>query len=218
MNSTFDENYERFDDWYENNRFAYLTELEAARQIIPADGYGLEIGVGTGRFARPLGINIGIDPSKKMVEMARKRGVDARVGFGETLSFATDTFDFAVIIVTLCFVRDPRKVIAETFRVLKKNGSIIIGIIDKHSFLGKAYLDKKSVFYDSARFFGINEITRILEDCGFEEFFYTQTLFNPPEKIMSVEFPKEGHGDGAFVFIRANKNEKRSKEKRSASV
>ena len=205
MSDIFSEQYERYDAWYDNNRFAYLSELEAAKQIIPVDGYGLEIGVGTGRFAGPLGINIGIDPSDKMVEAARKRGVGARVGVGEDLPFEADTFDYAAIIVTLCFVQDPQKVVAETFRVLKKNGKIIIGIIDKNSFLGKKYIDKKSIFYESARFFGIEETTTLLKDCGFEDFSYMQTLFDTPEKIMAVEFSREGHGDGAFVFIRGNK-------------
>ncbi|MDP8299697.1 MAG: SAM-dependent methyltransferase, partial [Candidatus Tantalella remota] len=75
MSTVFDELYKRYDAWYDENRFAYLSELEAVRKVLPEEGYGLEIGVGSGRFAAPLGIAKGIDPSKKMVELARERGV-----------------------------------------------------------------------------------------------------------------------------------------------
>ena len=36
---------------------------------------GIEIGVGTGRFAVPLGIRWGMDPSIRMVKMAKARGL-----------------------------------------------------------------------------------------------------------------------------------------------
>jgi len=45
-----------YDNWYEENKFAYLSEIEALKKVIPEKGEGLEIGVGTGRFAQPLRI------------------------------------------------------------------------------------------------------------------------------------------------------------------
>ena len=42
---------------------------------MPWRGLGLEIGVGTGRFAGPLGIEIGIDPSMTMLTYSIKRNV-----------------------------------------------------------------------------------------------------------------------------------------------
>jgi hypothetical protein len=46
--------YRRYDDWFERHRAAYLSELLAIRALLPWEGRGLEIGVGTGRFAGPL--------------------------------------------------------------------------------------------------------------------------------------------------------------------
>jgi len=201
MINIFDKFYKKYDAWYERNKFAYLSELEAIKKVLPKKGKGLEIGVGTARFAKPLGIKYGIDPSKKMLEIAKKRGVDVKLGYGEKLPFKNSTFDYVAIIITLCFVKDPVKVLNEARRVLKKNGKIIIGIIDRNSFLGKFYQKKKSVFYKQARFFRVKELTHLLEGVGFKNFSYYQTIFKLPEKINSIEKPKKGFGKGGFVVI-----------------
>ena len=201
MRNIFDKFYKKYDAWYDKHKFAYLSELEALKNVIPKRAKGLEIGVGTGRFAAPLVIKYGIDPSKKMLEIAKKRGVRVKLGYGEKLPFANATFDYVAIIITLCFVKDPLKVLNETRRVLKKNGKIIIGIIDKESFLGKFYQKKKSLFYKQARFFGVKELTHLLEGVGFKNFSYYQTIFKLPEKINSIEKSKKGFGKGGFVVI-----------------
>jgi len=201
MINIFDKFYKKYDAWYERNKFAYLSELEAIKKVLPKKGKGLEIGVGTARFAKPLGIKYGIDPSKKMLEIAKKRGVDVKLGYGEKLPFKNSTFDYIAIIITLCFVKDPVKVLNEARRVLKKNGKIIIGIIDRNSFLGKFYQKKKSIFYKQARFFGVKELTHLLEGVGLKNFSYYQTIFKLPEKINSIEKPKKGFGKGGFVVI-----------------
>ena len=42
---------------------------------MPKVSCGIEMGVGTGRFAVPLGIRWGMDPSIRMVKMAKARGL-----------------------------------------------------------------------------------------------------------------------------------------------
>jgi len=205
MNNIFDRYHKEYDSWYDRNKFAYLSELEALKKVLPNKGKGLEIGVGTGRFAAPLGIRYGIDPSKKMLEIAKKRGVKVKLGHGEKLPFANATFDYVAIIITLCFAKDPVKVLSEAKRVLKKNGKIIIGIIEKESFLGKFYQRKKSVFYKQANFFGVKELTSLLEAAGFKKISYYQTIFKLPEKMNSIEKPKTGFSKCGFVVISGEK-------------
>ena len=65
----------RYDSWFERHPFVFQTELEAIRSLLPRDGQGIEIGVGTGRFALSLSITQGVEPSKAMADMARKRGI-----------------------------------------------------------------------------------------------------------------------------------------------
>jgi SAM-dependent methyltransferase len=205
MKNLFDKYYEKYDFWYDRNKFAYLSEIKALKKAVPAQGRGLEIGVGTGRFASVLGIKNGIDPSLKMINIARKRGIKARLGIGEKVPFQCQVFDYIAIIITLCFVRDPGKVIGEAMRLLKKGGKLIVGIVDKESFLGKYYKRKKSVFYKNARFFSVKEITSLMEKAGFGKFAYCQTLFSLPEKMKRAENPRKGFDRGGFVVISAEK-------------
>jgi len=202
----FDKYYKRYDTWYDRNRFAYLSELKAVKKVLPKKGKGLEIGVGTGRFANALGIGYGIDPSENMISIARKRGINVKAASGEHLPFKDNSFDYVVIVITICFVRNPLKVLEEAKRVLRQNGKIIIGFIDRDSFLGKAYKKKKSVFYKEANFFSIEEITGMLKDMDFSRFSYYQTLYKLPDKINSVEKPQKGFGQGGFVVISGKKS------------
>ena len=205
METVFNQYWEKYDNWYNKNEFAYLSELEAVKRVLPKKGEGLEIGVGTGRFAAPLNIKTGIDPSENMIRLARKKGVNAKLGSGEQLLFKNSTFDYVAIIITLCFVRNPQKVLKESGRVLKENGKVIVGIIDKNSFLGKNYQKKRGVFYKKAKFFSVKEITGLLENAGFFNFSYYQTLFDLPGKINSIQKPKKGFGQGGFIIISGEK-------------
>ena len=205
MSEIFDIHYKEYDAWYDRNSFAYLSELAAVKKVLPRHKKGLEIGVGTGRFASCLGISKGIDPSAAMLKLARARGVDVRVGQGEKLPFRGNTFDYVAIIITLCFVRDPAKVLEESARVLKKDGKIILGIVDKESFLGKFYQKKKSAFYGKARFFRVGEVTELLKEAGFGSFSYYQTLSVLPDEMSAVEKPAKGFGKGGFVVVAAKK-------------
>jgi len=146
-----------------------------------------------------------------MIKIARQRGIDARLGCGERLPFGKSTFDYVVVIITLCFVKDPLKVLREARRVLKKNGKIIIAIIDKESFLGKFYQRKRSVFYKQAKFFSVKEIVYLVNKAGFKKPSYHQALFKMPDKIKAIERPKVGFGEGGFVVISARKNKSRRK-------
>ena len=203
--NVFDRYYKKYDSWYERNNFAYLAELEVLKKVIPQASKGLEIGVGTGRFAAPLNITIGIDPSHNMLKIASQRGVNVRWGHGEDLVFLNDSFDYVAIIITICFVDDPLKMLQEARRVLKKDGELILGIIDRDSFLGEFYQTKKSIFYQEAHFFGVQESVELLKMAGFDGFACYQTLFTLPDKMKSLQEPRKGFGKGGFVVIKATK-------------
>jgi ubiquinone/menaquinone biosynthesis C-methylase UbiE len=113
------------------------------KKVVPKKGIGLEIEVGTGRFAQPLGVAFEIDPSKKMLEIAKKRGIKTFVGKRENLPLGDNEFDYVLIVIVICFVKNPERVISEARRVLKNNRKLIIGIVDKDSHLGKFYQQKK---------------------------------------------------------------------------
>jgi len=200
----FEEHYDRYERWFEEHRYAYLSELEAVKRLIP-EGIGIEVGVGSGRFAEPLGIKLGVEPSSKMAEIARKKGIEVVEGIAEDLPFDDESFDFVLMVTTICFLDDVEKAFKEAHRALKRGGSIIIGFIDKESPLGMEYLKHKeeNVFYREATFYSVNEVFSFLK--GFRIASVLQTLFKPLNKIDSIEPVVEGYGKGSFVAIKAVK-------------
>ncbi|MEA1893637.1 MAG: class I SAM-dependent methyltransferase [Euryarchaeota archaeon] len=203
----FEEYCSEYDQWFDVNRFTYLSELEALRHFIRAGETGVEIGVGTGRFAAPLGIGVGVDPSRRMGEVASERGISFVSGVAESLPFRGEEFDFVLMVVTICFVDDVKKAFDEVYRVLKVNGYLIVGFIDKYSFIGRTYLHKKekSKFYRYARFYSVDEVIAGLRCARFHYFKMIQTIFGGLEDITAVQPFRAGHGDGSFVVIQALK-------------
>ena len=201
----FDENYEQYEEWFENNKYAYLSELKAVKHFIPEDKRGIEIGIGSGKFAVPLGIKIGVDPSKAMAKLARERGLKVYIGVGEKLPFESSSFDFALMVTAICFLDDVEKSFSEVKRILKPGGSFIIGFVDKQSALGKQYLRYKNenVFYKIAEFFSTKQVIEILKNTGFKNFEIVQTVFGELSSINKIQNFKEGFGKGGFVVIKS---------------
>ncbi len=205
--SVFDILPEKYDLWYEKHKFAYLSEVEAIRKVFPEGGKSLEVGVGSGRFASPLNIEYGIDLSLNLLLIAQKRGVKVVLGSAESLPFIGDLFDSVLICVSICFFKNPEKALSECNRVLKKGGNLTVAFVDKESFLGKFYLQKKekSVFYKDARFFSVLQVVEMLEKSGFKDFNSVQTLFDFPENLKKPDTPLPGYGKGGFVVVSAKK-------------
>ena len=130
------------------------------RRFVPAAGLGVEIGTGTGRFSVPLGVPIGVEPARHMAALARSRGVSVCRAIGEALPFRRTQFDFALLVTVICFVADVPTLLRETRRVLRGNGLLIIGFIDRGSELGQRYASRKaaSTFYQAARFYSSKEV------------------------------------------------------------
>lgn len=204
----FETHTERYEGWFARHEAAYRSELLALRTLLPRPGLGLEVGVGTGRFAEPLGVPVGLDPSPRMLQRARKRGIKVVLGVAEALPFRDSLFDHVLIVTTICFVDDARLMLLETRRVLKPQGTVVIGFIDRTSHLGQHYLTHKneSVFYREAVFFSASEVDRLLANTGFGARTWLQTLFKPLAKTTDIEAPRPGFGEGAFVAVRAIKH------------
>lgn len=204
--ATFNEQANDYDAWFEKHPDLYMAELEAVRSFIPACGSGIEIGVGSGRFAVPLGIPLGVEPAPRMAELARQRGIEVLEGVAEALPLADGSYDFAVMVTVVCFLDDAAQAFREARRILKPNGILVIGFIDRESELGQHYSQKKELsrFYRDASFYSVCELETLLSKAGFSGFAYRQTLF--PGETTGVTV-LEGHGSGGFVVIRAHKAE-----------
>lgn len=208
----FDKNVDRYEQWFLDNPLAYVSELHAVKSLLPQEGTGMEIGIGTGRFSVPLGIKQGVEPSTAMAERARKKGIEAVIGVAEHLPYGDGMFDFCLMVTTVCFLDDIKLAFSEARRVLKPGGFFLIGFVDKNSRLGKEYLSRKdkSVFYREATFYSSSEMAMHLESAGFTDLVWRQTLFKPLAELTDVEPVKEGYGEGAFVVVRGVKKQQNS--------
>jgi len=196
-----------YDGWFAVNRFAYESELRAVRLLLPREGAGVEIGVGTGRFAGELGIPLGVEPSKSMRGIARARGIRVICGRAEDLPFRDRRFDYVLMVTVLCFFEDAERALREAHRVLKPAGSLVIAFIDRESPLGGTYEERKgeTAFYRNATFYSSEEVAGFLKRAGFRTMVFLQTIFRDPGSMTESDPVREGHGEGCFVVVRTEK-------------
>lgn len=203
----FEKHTAEYETWFENNKFVYKSEVRAIKDQLPKKREGMEVGIGSGRFAVPLGIRLGVDPSSKMRELARSRGIAAIDGVAEKLPFDDCRFHFVLMVTTICFLDDIEAAFKEAFRVLKTGGHLIIGFINKESPVGILYQQHKSesVFYKIATFYSVDEVISYLKKAGFIDLIFTQTIFHRLSEIIKLEPIKKGYGEGSFVVVKALK-------------
>ena len=204
-NNAFNEYSVDYDNWYTENQNIYTSELNAIKNFISLGLYGVEIGVGTGRFAKPLDIGIGVEPSDNMAQIAQSHGIKTVKGTAECLPLSDKVFDFVLMVTAICFFNDVEKAFQEAHRVLKDNGFIVVAFIDKESELGQLYEKNKhnNHFYKDATFYSVREVIDFLAQVGFSQFEFKQTIYNPKNIPHEV---KDGYGSGGFVVVKALKS------------
>jgi len=209
--SPFDSLAAAYDAWFEDEgTLVFAIEVKAFQKVLPLlPKPWLEVGVGSGRFAQALGIKMGIDPSAKLLAMARKRGIEVFQAKGEERFFDEETFGTIFLIVTLCFVDWPIAVLNEACRILKAGGKIALGLVLRDSPWGQFYLAKKDDehrFYKHATFYSYPEVTELLEQTGFAVEKVVSTLFQKPSEVEVMELPREGFfTEAGFTIVVARK-------------
>lgn len=199
-----DDKAKTYDDWYLTplGKHVDSVESECAFNLltVPKGCRILDVGCGSGLYSMRLAEMgyevIGIDISNEMLikakEKAEKRNL--KITFLNmdvyNLKLETETFDGIFSITAFEFMKDSQKSIDEMMRVLKKDGELIIGTINRDSEWGRLYTNpdfiKKSVFkYASLK--TMNEMKSFYFDCLVKS---DQCLFIPPnsnESEISIE-------------------------------
>jgi SAM-dependent methyltransferase len=200
-----------YDAWFEKEgRLIFASEVEALRQALPLlPKPWIEVGVGSGRFAQALGTDIGLDPSSKLLEIAKYRGVSVFSGRSEGMPFKDGVFGTIFFIVTLCFVDSPSRALGEAARLLRSGGKVVLGMVLRDSPWGQLYCGEKQrghLFYRHATFYDYDEVDMFLRQIGFSIEKVISTLFQSPGGVNHIELPRQGFSaDAGFTVILAGK-------------
>ncbi|MBO8171541.1 MAG: methyltransferase domain-containing protein [Bacillaceae bacterium] len=204
----FDRSATTYDNWCSTPLGATVDELEKALIAKAADPQpgekALDLGCGTGIYTlwlAKMGLRVtGIDISREMLHQAREKAarenvqVDLLSGDIHNLPFPDDIFDLVIGNIVLEFVDDPKQVVSEALRVIKKGGRLVIGLIHPDGYWGRTYAskgrqDKDSVFA-GAKFYDEATI-RSWEPAYFDTIDYglyiTPDNFNNREQALQLE-------------------------------
>ncbi|MFP4243304.1 MAG: class I SAM-dependent methyltransferase [Chitinispirillaceae bacterium] len=192
-----------YDRWFDEHPGIYHSEIEALSRLIPS-GRGVDIGAGSGRFSAPFNLTCSLDPSLNSLRIAQRRTRFRVAGVAEQLPFKNSTFDYALMVTVDCFLQNIEKAFFEVGRVLRDEGSFVVGFIDRDSAVGKAYTARKakSRFFRDARLHSVDQICCFLNGAGFSCVRMFQTVYGLEDGDYDV---REGSGQGGFVVIKAQK-------------
>jgi ubiquinone/menaquinone biosynthesis C-methylase UbiE len=165
----------------------------------------LEVGFGHGRTIRlaaaqvPQGLVAGVDVSREMVRMARRRCLDLSgkglvelmVGDSRRLPYADTSFDKVLSVHTIYFWEEPIKDLSEMFRVLRPGGRLVLGFRAKSD--NGSTIDFPETVYS---FYSIDEVSTLLVSAGFEKIAIRNAGTPPGEMFLALA--RRPHGEVRF--------------------
>jgi ubiquinone/menaquinone biosynthesis C-methylase UbiE len=196
----FDEAAATYDDWFKMPLGAFADQVERHaifKLLAPQAGeLILDIGCGTGRYARELARRgtraIGVDPSMGMLAVAQAARASGRGhqtaahpdpsyirAAGEALPFRSGTFDGVVIVTTLEFATDPDALLSEAVRVSRAGGRVVVGALSRRGPWAARRKKSRSPLWANARFFTEDDLRAMLERYGSVQ--SRRALFVPPQ-------------------------------------
>lgn len=132
-----------YDAWFQTPLGSAIEAAESGAVLELAAAHdgerALDAGCGTGIYARGLaerGLQVtGVDEDAEMLDAARRKVPSASFVRADVtaLPFADDSFDVAVAVTVLCFVRDPGAAVRELVRVTRPGGRVVLGELNRVS-------------------------------------------------------------------------------------
>jgi ubiquinone/menaquinone biosynthesis C-methylase UbiE len=145
-----------------------------------------------------------------MLIIAKKRGIQVIQALGERLPFRGNSFDYVLMINTLCFLDKPGVVLEESAKVLRNGGRLFVCDIVRDSEWGRFYEERGQAghrLYSQARFYSCEELERLLKDHGFKVVDARATLKSRPKDPEKVEVPSKDLKGRGFICLAARHSE-----------
>ena len=136
----------------------------------------LDIGCGTGNFLRELKkrnprLLTGVDISESMLEIARELSSGTDIKFircdAENLPFDDESFDIVTSTIAFHHFENPKRVLSETYRVLKSSGRVVISDLSGEGLASRLFLAFGKEVSTDRKYYERDEITSLLRECGF---------------------------------------------------
>ena len=144
----------KYPDLYQNLADIVKKYATKAKPVI------IDLGVGPGLLSQelhtqiPNAIIIGVDPNKKMLSLAQQNACfdtfEARLGSSENIPVDDDSADIVVSRFSLTYWKDQKESFSEMFRVLKKDGCVILEVINKDFPIWRLFLIKVHMLFNKA--------------------------------------------------------------------
>lgn len=221
-NTIFNQFSEDYDTWYETKMGKFVDEVESEAIFslldLPENATILDVGCGTGNFTYKLanmGYNcVGIDIAGNMLKHAKAKQKDKKIKFleknAEQTNFEDESFDCIISVTAFEFMPYPDLIYKEMQRLLKPNGSIIIGTIQKGGLWYQLYTSDicKDTAYAKATFLSLEDLKNLDNDqvVDFKECLYLPPTLKEEEydKQHEEEYKKK-EDKGGFVCVKFKK-------------
>lgn len=228
MKDSFDKYAEKYDSWFLKNKNVLYSELKLVAFFLKNAGDILSVGCGSGLFEMLLqkeydiAVKYGIEPSKSMADIARKRGMIVKTETAEDGDFGQNLYNTILFNGTPSYINDLQKAFTKTYDALRAEGKIVVIDVPKESSYALLYnLAKVLGKWDHPMLEGIQprdpypiefvkaaswrttaEKTNLLKNAGFCDFDYAQTLTkHPVYSDNELEEPRKGYDCGDYVAI-----------------
>jgi len=165
----------------------------------------LDVGCGTGGMLPLLGAFggvTGVDHSDEAIKFCQRRGSGAvKLGDAESLPFAPESFDLVTMFDLLEHVEDDPQALKETFRVLKRDGYLLL-TVPAYPFLWSGHDEALGHW----RRYRVRDLRLKIYEAGFEieKMSFTVSALLPPiifYRLLQRVFAKRGLPKTSYVVL-----------------
>ncbi len=180
-----------YDEWYGKpvGVYAFRSELVGLEALLPHSGLGIDIGSGTGIFAKYLSTDersvVCLDPSQGMLKEAKKRNLPSIIAMAEASPIRRGSLDFAYMVTVLEFMPEPLKSLYSVNKILREDATLVILLINRDSSWGEHYsklAEKGNQIFSRAKLYTLSEVSSLLKKAGFDPVESVGTLTASPDE------------------------------------